>query len=139
MATSTARFPHGIKLHAEREMIDVTNITGSSEPDPSWSFTDAEGHEHTHESYTWRWVFDGPEFYFDADGEEHNGDGDYRCFICQETIEPRYVWKPPSSFRETMPGMAHYTIEYAHGASEQITPEQYQGILRALGRSSSEG
>lgn len=106
-------------------MIDVTSMGGSYEPDPGWSYADPQGHVHTHISDSWEWVFDGPEFYFDVDGEEWNGDGHYECLHCRALVEPKYQYKPPSSFREVMPGMCSYWIELAGGEHIDITEEEY--------------
>lgn len=126
-------FPPGAILHAERDTIDVTSLGGSSIPDPNWSFTDPAGHVHTHASETFGWVYEDEEFYFDADGEEYNGDGHYECTACgAEVPPPGTKISAPAGVREYMAGLVNYRIELADGTTQRLTEKEANAYYAAL-------
>lgn len=125
------RFPNGIKSissHAER--IEVTSMGGSEERDLTWSVIDDHGHFHSWDEVTWKWVLDGEEFFFDADGEEYNGPGSYRCVRCDDVVVPGTVYVPPSGRREFLHVRTVYEAAFVDGRVEEISGERYAELAR---------
>lgn len=104
-------------MRVEQEQIEVSSYL--PRPDPAWSFTDSHGHEHRwvaddrgqYKRGQWHWELDPgePEFYFDSDGEEYNGDGRHRCDLCGDEVKPGM--RGSSMFAEYIPGMISYYLD----------------------------
>jgi hypothetical protein len=107
------------ELVIERDMIDVT--TNVPTQDKAWRYTDEHGHEHhwDHGYPTLRQVVD--EVRYDEDGDEYEITH-FECPLCSEVIRPGA--RPPSAFREYIPGRSHY---YLNG--ESITEERAREII----------
>lgn len=97
----------------ETEPVTV-NTLGGPAPDPDWTFTDAEGHEHRaypgdSDKPTWptlKWVVDRT--YWCEDCRDEHEEGHYACAICGEAIEPGMVRKGPETL--TRPGRTTFRI-----------------------------
>ena len=111
-------------LRAETDRIDVTSSL--PRPDPKWTYTDQQGHEHYREGNgypTLVVVLEEP--YWCPDCHDEHQWSHYECPLCGETIEPGLL--PPSPYREYIPGMTHYYLN-----DEEISPDEYQRLLATL-------
>jgi hypothetical protein len=106
------------RLRIETEVIDVT--TNLPTADKNWRYTDQHGHEHYwQDGYpTLRTVVD--EVVFD-DYDDYDITH-LECLICGEVIKPGL--KPPSAFREYIPGRTSYYLD-----SEPISEEEALEII----------
>lgn len=89
MKTLNLKEATSLTTDTDRSMIDVTM---AMEPDPSWFYTDAAGHEHrwsnSNRLRTLKEVVD--RYDYDEDGERYVAESHYECKKCGETIKPRY-------------------------------------------------
>jgi hypothetical protein len=115
MSTGAFRNQTGDELRMERDMIEVSSF--SPRPDPGWVFVDSHGHEHRWinvngrlQPGAWHWELDPgePEFWTDADGDEHNGEGRNHCDLCGDEITPGM--RGPSPYREFIAGPVSYWL-----------------------------
>ena len=91
----------------------------SSEPDPKWKFTDAQGHYHyisKKEYPTLIWIVDE-----EAD-DEYTESGHYECAACNERIEPGRI--PPSMLGVAILGMWHCEISFIDGATYALSGDE---------------
>lgn len=114
------------------ELLDVTSI---SRPDPSWSYSDQQGHEHRwyvgdrpaenynpvnkYEVPTLEWVHD--EWRYDEDGERYEI-GHLACKRCHETVKPRKI---PDQTTQYVPGLRWFTIN-----GEPVSPEEFERRMK---------
>jgi hypothetical protein len=107
--------------HTFRVESDLVDVTSMHRPDPSWLFTDANGHTHRwflgdkpavnyspSDRYTLpslSWVEDPPTFTEDGDEIPQ---GHYVCAACGETIRPGYTADDTQQF---MPGLKRYYLD----------------------------
>jgi hypothetical protein len=111
-------------LEMRREPIDVTS--GLPTMDPDWRYTDKQGHGHYYDRSTPTYyptlvtVVDGT-YWCDTCREEHE-ETHLECPICGETVVPGT--RPPSAFREFVPGPAEYFLD-----GVPISPERYRELM----------
>lgn len=115
----------GVYVH--RDIIDVSSC--SERRDEDWQFTDTYGHHHWYNKRTKRYptlvqVVDCPET------EDYPEDWHYECCICGEEIHPGT--KPPSCFRERIPGLLHITITFDKWGTIPITEDENSEICRCI-------
>ncbi len=124
MSESRAILKDGRVLTAETERIETTSL--GPRPDPSWSFTDTQGHDHHwDDGYpTLTWVQDQEDYTVVEDGEleSYPGWGHYECSICGEEIRP--AQRGPSPFRSFMPAATRYCLD-----GEPITEDEARALL----------
>lgn len=109
-------------------MIDVTT-RGHHVPDPEWSHFDSNGHEHRFEASgdlpTLEWVVTYT-YWCEMCRDEHE-EGEWRCRLCGDTVEPRYGFTGPQT--HMVPGLAE-AILTVNGREYQLSPEvqQFNGL-----------
>lgn len=126
MMTSMYPPEGGGNLEIVSDSIETTSL-GGWEPDPNWSYIDAAGHVHTWKSKSFRWVKDdpnAPDFWTDADGDEHNADTHAECKKCGEHIEPATRWRPGDTFSTFIPGPVRYLLD-----GVEVTKEQAEAAI----------
>lgn len=111
------------ELRWETEMIDVTS--GLPKPDPNWTFTDLQGHEHRYDDGYPTLVRVVESTTVDEDGEEWD-EWHFACRACGQHIEPGTTG--PSRFREYAPGR---TQAFLNG--EPISKERFEELVEQYG------
>ena len=120
-STKSTLHAKGVTITMEQERIGVDTL-GHSYIDPEWSFTDAAGHVHRDDTTLTRvevnigWC--------ESCRDEH-GDIELRCSICEEVIEPKYLWTGPT--HDEIPGLVDWTIETRDGVW-RLLPEDIEHI-----------
>lgn len=96
------------KLTLHQEYIDI-GPSHSSEPDPSWQFTDAAGHFHAFDSKgKTPTLSEHRETYWCSDCRDDHEDITLHCSVCNEGVEPRYERVRTSN--QTIPGERHWEL-----------------------------
>ena len=106
---------NGRTFRSERDMINVTSI---NRPDPSWRFTDANGHLHqwyvngqpateyrligTYTVPTVYWIVDVPAT------DEYPEMGHHECILCNQRVRPGSC---ADAYEQFIPGMRYYYID----------------------------
>lgn len=87
--------------------------------DPKWKTTDESGHVHSSLDLL-EWVVTGT-YWCDSCHDEHE-EGEYRCRLCGEVVEPSYVWTGEESF--TVPGLTDVILRMDDGRSFFLRGEE---------------
>ena len=113
------------ELVVEREMIDVTS--NLPRPDPSWTYTDRQGHEHRYvKDQGWPTLVTVVDrVYWCEDCNDEHEDTHLACAICGEAISPGMVSPPPG--REFIPGRMSATLN-----GEPISKERYEELMATI-------
>ena len=117
-----AKHHGGWSIEMWTDQIEVTS--NMPRPDPNWRYTDANGHDHWHQSGTRRWVID--EEWIDEDNNERS-ESHYECVQCGEHIRQDSIG--PSPYREYISGMTHAEATHADGRRIDLSAEQIE-LLR---------
>lgn len=95
MSRPTYVFTHGVEINFHQESQQVSTMHGTRKPDKGWTHFDSEGHAHA-----WRNGDELPTLYEKVTGKEWVGDSydgceveitEWRCNVCDEVVEPKYV------------------------------------------------
>lgn len=113
----------GHSLKITRDIIDVWQMN-PQEPDPSWHFYDAAGHEH-------HWVEDQVptleyvevKRWWCSDCRDEHIDLEPRCRQCREVIWPRYRAAPNPQY---ITGALHYFID-----DVEVAEAEFKALMEA--------
>lgn len=106
----------------ETETIQISTL-GDSRPDPSWRFTDQQGHLHQWKDGSLPSLSEVTERYWCHDCRDEHEDLSYQCKICGEPVVPGWITGGPKV--EIIPGPTSYFLN-----DTPISEEEAQAILR---------
>lgn len=112
----------GFTLELTQDAIPFTSL-GHYELDPKWSFTDPNGHVHT-SLETLEWIVTST--YWCEDCNDEHDEGEYRCRVCGEAVEPRYIWKDTSMFTQYIPGLQEGRLRMADGRTFWLRGDDFK-------------
>lgn len=115
----------GYELEVTVEKVDVT--TNMPKLDPDWTWTDEAGHVHRNVPRTY--VRHQEPDWIDEDGDEHPGDSWNVCPLCDEEVRPGM--RPPTGFREYIPGPKTAKLTYPDGFVIFLTQEGLDAVQGA--------
>lgn len=115
-------FATGLEIRFYRETEMVSSLYGVKSPDPGWRYFDKNNHAHAFDGKdlpTLGWIQTGTTWV----GDEYDGNeepvGEYRCLVCNETVEPKYT----VSYEPIMvAGPSEYTLKIPAGIRDQEYP-----------------
>lgn len=112
----------------ERDLIQVS-VGMSHEPDEKWSYRDAAGHVHRFEGSelpTLEWVV--TDTYWCAECRDDHEEGEYRCKVCAQPVNPRYRTVGPTT--KAIPGRTRIVLEPRDSPNFEISSEELEEIKR---------